>query len=177
MAKVEGIKLIVDYTHNVFSCSKHKHKIFVDLLPRIIVVESSGFYKEKEEDIEESLGIDSKSEIIQLLAIKSLNLLQLKKILKYSYSTIHKHIKNLRKLRLVKIRKSKSEKGKVEKRVELDKRVKVIPLASHNKEITNAVQEQMRNSDKGRREFNDWLESEVKNIAEQPTIRNSTRKS
>ena len=164
-------KLIIDYTHNTYSCQKHVGQEFDDLISKVICVGESGFYKRNYEKIASAFYSDTKSEIIQILARTPLNALQLKGILRYSYPTIHKHIKDLVSLKLVKITRGKSGKGKKELKLTLHDNIQVEPLTMKSREIIDSINRQIKQSEETLPKFNAWLHKEIKRVAKLPTNR------
>lgn len=168
---MEGkIEFLIDYTHNVYSCDDHEGKEFIDPIEDISVLKATGIYDKKK--IKDYLDTWSKIEILKILSLKTegLNLLQLKKILGYSYSSLHNHISKMKKLKLIIIEKNKSEKGKVEKRIKLNKKVEVIPLSQDKKEeILGYIKKQIENSDVGKKYFVERLKKDLKKISKEPT--------
>ncbi len=169
------LELVFDYTHNIYSCDLHKREWLPNLLPSIIIIEATGFYKRKESKLENNLYRDSKREIMQVLFRKNLNALQLKKILGYSYPTIYEHIKTLKRLRLVELIKGKSEKGKREIKLKIHKDVRIYPLLPDSHSVLEAIKEQIKKSEKELSDFDKWLSEKIKEISSSPTVRKSEK--
>ncbi|HRZ85978.1 MAG TPA: hypothetical protein P5277_04350 [Candidatus Paceibacterota bacterium] len=177
MKEIDSMTLLIDYSHNVYSCStiKHKESEFMDVFERLNLSNISGFYKQKSEEIARILGGGPRVDIIQIVSLKPLNLLQLKKILGYSYSTIHDHIKLLQDYKLITLTKGKSDKGMKEIKVSLNKNILVKNITDSKEELISYLNQQFIDSKIGKEEFNSWLDEKIKNIANEKTIRNSTR--
>lgn len=169
------LELVFDYIHNPYSCDLHKGEELPDLLPSITLVKSKGFYKKREDEIRHNLSVDSKIEVMQILLRKSMNALQLKKILGYSYPTIYEHIKTLKRLRLVEFTKGKSEKGKMEIKLKIHKNVRIYPLLSNDSIILGIIKKQMKKSEEELKNFDEWLDKKLKEISSSPTSRKSER--
>lgn len=168
MKNEDYIEFIVDYTHNIYSCENHEGKEFIDPIRDFSIVKVKGIYNK--EEIGDYFNTWSKISILQILSLKSLNLLQLKKILGYSYGSLHSHIKKMKKLKLITIEKSKSEKGKIEKKIKLHNNVKIMPLSKSEKNnILTYLDEQIKNSENGKKEFEEGLNKELEKISKEPT--------
>jgi len=167
------IELVIDYTHNTYACSKHKHELFLDLIPAITRINGGGWYVKKDEEIENLFLNVTRAEILQIVARKELNILQLKKILKYSYPTIYNHLKSMEKLRLIEMNENISEKGKKEVRVKIHKNVKISTLSDNPSPILEAINGQIKYCKNSVPEFDTWLDSEIQRGSKQKTIRRS----
>jgi len=166
----DKIELLIDYTHNIYSCENHEGKEFIDPIRDISVLIAIGSYDKRK--IEDYFDSWSKIDILKILSLKKdgLNLLQLKKLLGYSYGSLHSHTQKMKKLKLVFIEKSKSEKGKIEKKIKLHENVTIIPLTQNEREkIINYLIEQIKNSESGKKEFEEGLNNDMVKISKERT--------
>ena len=175
MKKKDFMRLAIDYTHNIYSCPKHSGKNFPNIFEDIMSMDSGGFYEKNEEKIEKALTVEIKSNIFQIISMKPLNLMQLKKILHYSYSTIHEHVHDLKRLKLIKLVKNKSEKGKMEMKITIHPNIKVVSLTESILELLKLAKKQSEYSQKNQLQFKNQLENQLEKISKIKTIKRSTR--
>ncbi len=179
--KKDKLMLLISYIHNIKACEKHKHHLVISLFPSVIGIEYKGFYENKVDKIDKILNSYTKEEIIQIISLNHfnkiknpINLLTLKKILGYSYATIHQHIHELVDARILKLVKGTGKKGKKEAQIMFDDNVNVVIL-SNNKELKSRLIKEMKDSEKEMSLFSNWLENEIKKEGKKPTIKKSAR--
>lgn len=160
---VDKLDLIISFVHNPYACNKHNHKVISEVFPSILIFDSKGFYYGKKEQIEKIFQVLSRVEIMQILSYRDVNLSELKELLGYSYSTIRDHVRILNKLRIVKLVKGKSKKGKRELRVILNApSVRIIPLSEKENKIKEMLDKEISTSKKEFEEFKGWIDREIK---------------
>jgi len=169
------IEFAIDYTHNIYSCEHHKPGSYPYALQIITPIKFKGFYARIIDQINNSLYVVSKREILQIIARRPLNAMQLKKILGYSYPTVYKHLKNLQKLKLITLTESRSEKGKKEMKIDIHENVKFVPLTSKDENFILLIRSIMKDSEEGLKEFEENIDREIQKASKKPTIRLTAR--
>lgn len=175
MEEEDYIEFAIDYTHNIYSCEHHEPGNYPYALQTITPIRFRGFYARNIDKINNSIYLKSKRNILQIIARRPLNAMQLKKILGYSYPTIHKHLKNLKKLKLITLTEGRSEKGKKEMKVDIHKNVKFIPLIPKDESFILLIRNIMKDSKEGLKEFEEGLDREIQKASKKPTARYTSR--
>lgn len=171
----DKLVMVLSYIHNPHACYEKGHEEARSIYPTILQIEYSGFYKKNIENIEKLLDRDPKPDIIQIVFSAPVNLMQLKKILRYSYSTIHEHVHALEKLRIIRLVKGKSKKGKKEMRIALNENVKIILLSKKECKVRKIFEQELEDSEKSRKQFEKWIKNKIEEVARKPTEKRSTR--
>ena len=172
----DHLEIVLNYTHNIVACQSHG-SFFPDIIGTITMVQAEGFYNKNWEKISEQLFLEGRTEILQIISLRSLNILELKKILGYSYPTIYRYATGLKKLKLVKFIEGTSKKGKRELKLSIHENVEIRHLTKGEKDINKQIEKQKEISEDNLREFESWLSGEITKISSQPTIKRSVRKS
>src|SRR3989344_1452584 len=186
MKKGGTIELAINYIHNPFSCQEHQkmQKEVSAIFPRVLILNTSGRYDDSYMKIRKLLDIDSAEEIVQILSQDnpheggeiSLNLLEIKKILGYSYGAIYKTVQDLKKLKIVKLVPGKSKRGRKDIKVTLNSpQVKITHITKENEEFRKEIQEDMEKSKSEHLRLKEWLGKRLKEIITEPTNKKSVR--
>lgn len=171
MKKDDELVAIVSYIHNPHDCYKKEHKDVDSIFSTILLIDWSGYYKEKIEEIQSNLDVESKADIFQIVSKRSVNLSELKRLLGYSYSTIHQHIHSLEGLKIIETK----QEGK-ELKISMNQNIRVIPLSSNEQRVKKIIETEMSDSKKAEERFIQWLDEELIKMKKLPSYKNSTRK-
>jgi len=162
-----SLALVIDYIHNIYSCQKHRDYEDVSILPTVTPIKFEGYYLKKAEKIDKILSLNTKEIIIQIVNVNSLNLLEIKKILRQSYSTIYQHIKDLENLKIIELKKGIGKQGKRDLKVMLHKDVEIIPIS----ELKERFENELIKSENEKIFFKKELIKEIDKINKIKTIR------
>lgn len=173
-----SITILVDYIHNAYACESHKHKDVWSIFSRTSLTDAKGYYNTNYDRITKVLLTSPAEEVIQILAQEiPLNILEIKKILGYSYGTIHKVIGDLKKFRIITTSTGTSTKGRREIRISINKpNVKIINISDKEKDFLNLIDKQLKDSEKAHKELSEWLKRRKEEIPSEPTNKNTNKK-
>ena len=162
----------MNYTHNIYACQKHQDYEDVSILPVITPIKFEGFYLKKAREIDKILSLDMKETILQIVNLTSLNILEIKKILRHSYSTIYQHIKELEKLKIIELIEDIGKGERKDLKVKLHKDVEIIPISK----LKGIFEKELIKSENEKIFFKKDLLEEIEEVKKTKTIKSSQSK-
>ncbi len=134
-------------------------------LPPFLLLDWKGFYKENLSEIQKALSIGDRGEILKVLYFsenEKTNAYELAKLTKHAYSLINRYVKDLEKLRLIKMTSGKSEGGRPALIIERDARVTLVPYSKfiESKDFEESVNYELVWAKKSEEKFKEELKKE-----------------
>lgn len=165
--------LAINYKHNIYACEHHNDTDDAyTILPSIFATKFEGTYRKNFVKILDTISLDMKQIIIQIINIEPLSPIEIKNILGQSYSTIRQHIKDLENLGIVQLIPGIGKKKKRELKVELHPNVVPVPLI----ELKGRLEKELVDSDSEKKDFDKELRAEIKSIQETQTTKLAQKK-